>query len=367
MDYAGQAAVVLEHGATTENIFYRLCPAPLLFPLIGLATLATIIASQSIITGAFSMTRQAMRLGWMPRMQITQTSDEGYGQIYVGAVNWLLMLVTISLTVAFKKSDNLAAAYGIAVSATMLMTTALLFIAMREILRLSLLASCVVAGAFLVVDSAFFLANLVKIEEGGYVPLLLATVIYGLMYSWHRGVSAIIERIAENPDPIETFMARLATERIARPPGTAVFLTRSLKDTPPVVAWYVTHARALQQQVIAITVETTSTPRVAEDTRFSIAEVAPGFWRAVARYGFMERPDVPRLLEDFSTKGCTIDLSDVTYYVGLETIIPREDGKGLPSWLVVVFAALHRNAAHVTDVFNFPRDRVMEIGRQVAI
>jgi len=367
LNYAGQAAVVLEHGATTENIFYRLCPAPLLFPLIGLATLATIIASQSIITGAFSMTRQAMRLGWMPRMQITQTSDEGYGQIYVGAVNWLLMLVTISLTVAFKKSDNLAAAYGIAVSATMLMTTALLFIAMREILRLSLLASCVVAGAFLVVDSAFFLANLVKIEEGGYVPLLLATVIYGLMYSWHRGVSAIIERIAENPDPIETFMARLATERIARPPGTAVFLTRSLKDTPPVVAWYVTHARALQQQVIAITVETTSTPRVAEDTRFSIAEVAPGFWRAVARYGFMERPDVPRLLEDFSTKGCTIDLSDVTYYVGLETIIPREDGKGLPSWLVVVFAALHRNAAHVTDVFNFPRDRVMEIGRQVAI
>ena len=367
LNYAGQAAVVLEHGATAENIFYRLCPAPLLFPLIGLATLATIIASQSIITGAFSMTRQAMRLGWMPRLQITQTSDEGYGQIYVGAVNWLLMLVTISLTIAFKKSDNLAAAYGIAVSATMLMTTALLFIAMREILRLSLLASCVVAGAFLVVDGAFFLANLVKIEEGGYVPLLLATVIYGVMYSWHRGMSAIVERIAENPHPIETFMARLATDRIARPPGTAVFLTRSPKDTPPVVAWYVAHARALQQQVVAITVETTSTPRVADNTRFSIAEVAPGFWRAVAQYGFMERPDVPRLLKDFGTKGCTIDLSDVTYYVGLETIIPREDGKGLPRWLVVFFAVLHRNAAHLTDVFNFPRDRVMEIGRQVAI
>src|SRR5215467_1429789 len=367
LNYAGQAAVVLEHGATTENIFYRLCPAPLLFPLIGLATLATIIASQSIITGAFSMTRQAMRLGWMPRMQITQTSDEGYGQIYVGAVNWLLMLVTIGLTIAFKKSDNLAAAYGIAVSATMLMTTALLFIAMREILRLSLVASCVVAGAFLVVDSAFFLANLVKIEEGGYVPLLLATVVYGVMYSWHRGMSAIFERIAENPGPIDTFMARFAAARIGRPPGTAVFLTRSLKDTPPVVDWYVKHARALQQQVVAITVETTSTPRVAEDTRFSIAEVAPGFWRAVAQYGFMERPDVPRLLKDFGTKGCTIDLSDVTYYVGLETIIPREDGKGLPRWLVFLFAALHRNAAHVTDVYNFPRDRVMEIGRQVAI
>jgi KUP system potassium uptake protein len=367
LNYAGQAAVVLEHGATADNIFYRLCPAPLLFPLIGLATLATIIASQSIITGAFSMTRQAMRLGWMPRMEITQTSDEGYGQIFVSAVNWLLMIVTIGLTIVFKKSDNLAAAYGIAVSATMLMTTALLFIAMREILRWSLLVSCAVAGAFLVVDSAFFFANLVKVEDGGYVPLLLATAVYVVMYIWHRGVSAISERIGENPIPIETFMARLATDRIARPPGTAVFLTRSLKDTPPVVAWYVLHARALQQQVVAITVETTSTPWVAEDTRFSIAEVAPSFWRAVAQYGFMERPDVPRLLEEFGTKGCTIDLSNVTYYIGLETIIPREDGNGLPRWLVVLFAAMYRNAAHVTDVFNFPRDRVMEIGRQVAI
>jgi KUP system potassium uptake protein len=367
LNYAGQAAVVLEHGATADNIFYRLCPAPLLFPLIGLATLATIIASQSIITGAFSMTRQAMRLGWMPRMEITQTSDEGYGQIFVGAVNWLLMVVTIGLTIAFKKSDNLAAAYGIAVSATMLMTTALLFIAMREILRWSLLVSCAVAGAFLVVDSAFFLANLVKVEDGGYVPLLLATAVYAVMYIWHRGVSAISERIAENPIPIDTFMARLASERIARPAGTAVFLTRSLKDTPPVVAWYVMHARALQQQVVAITVETTSTPWVAEDTRFSIAEVAPSFWRAVAHYGFMERPDVPRLLKQLGTKGCTINLSNVTYYVALETIISREDGKGLPRWLVVLFAAMHRNTAHVTDVFNFPRDRVMEIGRQVAI
>ena len=181
LNYAGQAAVILAHGATSENIFYRLCPAPLLLPLIALATLATIIASQSIITGAFSMTRQARRLGWMPRMQITQTSDEGYGQIYVGTVNWLLMFVTIGLTIAFKKSDNLAAAYGIAVSATMLMTTVLLFIAMREIWRWSLLTSGAVAGAFFVVDSAFFLSNVTKIEDGGYVPLLLAMAVYALM------------------------------------------------------------------------------------------------------------------------------------------------------------------------------------------
>jgi KUP system potassium uptake protein len=367
LNYAGQAAVVLAHGATSHNIFYRLCPTSLLFPLIALATLATIIASQSIITGAFSMTRQAMQLGWMPRMQITQTSDEGYGQIYVGTVNWLLMLVTIGLTIAFKKSDNLAAAYGIAVSATMLMTTALLFIAMREILRWSRLTSGAIAGTFLIVDSAFFLANLIKIEEGGYVPILLAMAIYAVMYSWHRGVSALSQWIAEHPIPVDTFMASLAADRVARPPGTAVFLTRALRDTPPVLAWYVKHSRALQEQVVAITVETASTPWIADDNRFSIVEVAPRFWRAVVRYGFMERPDVPRLLIEFGTKGCAVDLSDVTYYVGLETIVAREDGKGLPRWLVALFAAMQRNAAHVTDVFNFPRDRVMEIGRQVAI
>jgi KUP system potassium uptake protein len=206
-----------------------------------------------------------------------------------------------------------------------------------------------------------------KIEEGGYVPLLLAMGVYAVMYIWHRGRSAIAERIAEDPIPIDAFMAKLATDRILRPPGTGVFLTRSLEGTPPVVAWYVKHARALQQRVVAITVETTSTPWVAEDARFEILEVAPDFWRAVARYGFMERPDVPRLLKEFGTKGCATDLSDVTYFVGLETIVAREDGKGLPRWLVVLFAAMHRNAAHVPDVFNFPRERVMEIGRQVAI
>jgi KUP system potassium uptake protein len=367
LNYAGQGAVVLVHGVTEQNIFYRLCPEPLLLPLIVLATLATIIASQSIITGAFSMTRQAMRLGWMPRMKVTQTSGEGYGQIYVATVNWLLMAATIGLTVAFKKSDNLAAAYGIAVSATMLMTTALLFIAMREILRWSPLVSAAVAGAFLVVDGVFFLANLVKIEEGGYVPLLLAGAVYAVMYIWHRGVSAIAERIGENALPIETYMAKLAADGVVRPAGTAVFLTRSTKDAPPVVAWYVQHAHALQAQVVALTVITASIPWVKEDGRFSLVEVAPGFWRAVARFGFMERPDVPRLLSGFATRGCAIDFSRVTYFVGLETIVPRDDGGGLPRWFVALFAAMHRNAPHISDVLNFPREHVMEIGRQVAI
>src|ERR1700675_2050668 len=226
LNYAGQAALVLEGAPTDGNIFFRLCPAVLLIPFVVLATVATIIASQSIITGAFSMTRQAIQLGWLPRLQIKQTSSEGYGQIYVGVVNWLLMIVTIGLTIGFGKSDNLAAAYGIAVSLTMLMTSALLFIAMREIWNWSLLAAGSVAAFFLVVDGAFFLANLTKVAEGGYVPLLLAIAVYGVMWIWHRGAAAVTARLHEQLIPIPDFIAKIKANHIPRVAGTAVFLTR---------------------------------------------------------------------------------------------------------------------------------------------
>ncbi len=196
-NYAGQAALVLEGAPTDGNIFYRLCPAPLLTPLIVLATAATIIASQSIITGAYSMTRQAIQLGWLPRLIIKQTSEEGYGQIYVGAVNWLLMIVTLGLTLGFGKSDNLAAAYGVAVSLTMFMTSALLFIAMREIWLWSLPAAGAVAALFLIIDGGFFVANMAKVLEGGYVPLVLAILVYGVMWIWHRGAVQVHDRVEE--------------------------------------------------------------------------------------------------------------------------------------------------------------------------
>src|SRR5262245_6958 len=197
LNYAGQAALVLQGETTSGNIFFRLCPSALLVPLVVLATVATIIASQSIITGAFSMTRQAIQLGWLPRLRISQTSAEGYGQIYVGAVNWLLMIVTVGLTIGFGKSDNLAAAYGIAVSATMLMTSALLFIAMREIWGWSMAAAGALAGAFFLVDAAFFAANITKIAQGGYVPLILAALVYGVMLIWHIGATAVTARIQD--------------------------------------------------------------------------------------------------------------------------------------------------------------------------
>ena len=367
LSYAGQGAYLLAHGPSEVNIFYRLCPPMLLLPLVVLATISTIIASQSIITGAFSMTRQAIRLGWLPRFHITQTSEEGYGQIYVGAVNWLLMLVTIALALTFRKSDNLASAYGIAVATTMLMTTVLLFIAMREIWQWNLLTAGLLAGAFLLVDLAFFGANAMKIKDGGYVPILLGAGVYSIMHIWHSGVIAMRERLGETAIPIDTFLSGLPVTGIVRVPGTAIFLTRSETGTPPVVAWYAEHANALQENVVAITILTEQKPWVDDANRATLIEVAPNFWRVTARYGFLERPDVTRLLETVKARGCRIDLDKATYFVGLETIVSREDGRGLPRWMVLIFAALQRNAAHVSDAFNFPRDRLIEIGRTVDI
>ena len=367
LNYAGQAALVLEGAPTSDNIFYQLCPPWLLIPLLVLATVATIIASQSIITGAFSMTRQAIQLGWMPRLQITQTSEEGYGQIYVGTVNWLLMLVTLGLTIGFGKSDNLASAYGIAVSMTMLMTTVLLFIAMREIWQWSLPLAGAVAGVFLVVDAAFAAANLQKIADGGYVPVLLAVVVYGTMWIWHRGVQAMRERIEQTVMPIDTLLSRLAEHKIPRVPGTAVFLTRTLRDAPPVLVWHLKHNRALHQYVVVVTVITELVPWAAADARLEVQQMAPEFWRLTAHYGFMERPDLPELLRRAAAAHCEVDLSDVTYYVGHETVVASDDERHLPRWVEMLFAAMQRNAARVTEFYRLPRESVVEIGREIAV
>jgi KUP system potassium uptake protein len=367
LNYAGQTALVLNGSPTGENIFYALCPKALLGPFVVLATAATIIASQSIITGAFSMTRQAIQLGWLPRLRIKQTSSLGYGQIYVGIVNWLMMIVTIGLTLIFRKSDNLAAAYGIAVSATMLMTSVLLFIAMREYLRWSLAISVAVAGCFIVVDSAFFLANTAKIAEGGYVPLALAALVYGIMWVWHSGQQAVIEAMTSKLIPIDDFMAGLAEKGVPRVPGTAVFLTRSKQGVPPVMSWHVKHNRALHERIMVLNVSIEPVPLVRREDRLRFDLEARNFWRATAYFGFMERPDIPPVLREAKEKGCNLLLDDVTYYVGRETVVSREDGGGLPEWEEGLFATMERNAAQVTDFFRLPVDQVVEIGRQVAI
>jgi len=247
------------------------------------------------------------------------------------------------------------------------MTSALLFIAMREIWGWSMLAAGSVAAFFLVVDGAFFLANLTKIAEGGYVPLILAVSVYGVMWIWHRGAAAVSVRMHEALIPVPEFMAGIAAKHIPRVPGTAVFLTRTERDTPPVMVWHVKHNRALHEHLFVLRVEILSVPWVASSNRITIEEVAPNFWRAEARFGFMERPHIPELLTTSKALGCTIDLDDVTYYVGHETVVGREDGLGLPAWQERLFAVMERNAVHVSDFFSLPNDQVVEIGRQVAI
>jgi KUP system potassium uptake protein len=367
LNYAGQAAIVLSGASTSDNIFFRLCPQPLLLPLVVLATCATIIASQSIITGAFSMTRQAIQLGWLPRLRIKQTSEVGFGQIYVATINWLLMVVTVSLTLAFRKSDNLAAAYGIAVSLTMLMTSALLFMAMREIWGWSVWASGALAGALICVDGSFFSANLVKVADGGYVPLLLAAAVYALMLTWHRGSAAVTRLAAQRVVPVAEFLADIEARHVPRVPGTAVFISRTASDTPPVMRWHVQKNRALHQKLFVLKVITESVPWIEEDQRLKVTELAPDFWRATAHYGFMERPDIPRLLLQTPQFGCALQLDDVTYYVGHETIVHAEDGTGLWRWEEQLYAAMARNALHVSDFLRLPSDGVVEIGRQIAI
>jgi len=320
LNYAGQTAIVLAGAPTDGNIFYRLCPGALLTPLVVLATIATVIASQSIITGAFSMTRQAIQLGWLPRLNIRQTSAEGYGQIYIGAVNWTLMIVTLGLTLGFRKSDNLAAAYGIAVSLTMLMTSILLFIAMREI------------------------------------------------WNWPPAAAgAVHARVVADLTPIRAFLDLLHSGRIARVPGTAVFLTRARNETPPVLSWHVRQNRALHEYVLALTLSVASTPRVDPGARVMVERVDNKFWRAEAHYGFMQHPDIAAVLAECKAKGAELELDDVTYYVGHETIVPREGGTGIPHWQEAVFAAMERNEARISDYLKLPHDHVVEIGREIAV
>ena len=367
LNYAGQAAIVLGGASTQGNIFYRLCPQPLLTPLIILATIATVIASQSIITGAFSMTRQAMQLSWLPRMNITQTSEEGYGQIYVGVVNWLLMIVTLGLTIGFGKSDNLAAAYGIAVSATMLMTSVLLFIAMRECWRWPIWAAGAAAGLFVIIDSAFLAANLAKVIQGGWVPLLLASLVYGVMWTWHRGAIEVQRSVEASLTPLSSLLEKLRAGQVARVPGTAVFLTRVKDGTPPVMSWHVRHNRALHEYVLTLTLTVLSVPWTDPEERLNLERIDDRFWRAEARRGFMEHPDVQEILGECKAQGAEIDLDDVTYYVGHETVIPRENGMGMARWQEVLFAAMGRNAERISDYLELPSDQVVEIGREIEI
>ncbi|UAN38345.1 potassium transporter Kup [Enterobacter asburiae] len=367
LNYAGQSALILAGADSKQNLFYTLCPPVLQVPLIILAALATIIASQAIITGAFSMTRQAIQLGWLPRLRIKQTAAESYGQIYIGIINWLLMGVTIGLVVFFKSSDKLAAAYGIAVSLTMLMTTGLLFVAMREVWRWSLASSAVIALCFLVIDATFLFANLIKVLEGGYIPLLMAAAICTVMLIWHRGVKAVSASVGEKGVSVDAFFAQLQQKTVPRVAGSAVFLTRTQNNIPPVMRWHVARNRALQQDVLSLTIDILNVPYVGEEQRIRVEQRAPGYWHGVAQYGFMEHPDIPRLLQGVSEINALFATDDATWYIGHETIVAGEGEAGMAAWQRHIFAFMKRNCTHVINHYHLPSDRVVEISRRVAV
>jgi KUP system potassium uptake protein len=365
LNYGGQTALVVDGAVPADtNPFFLLAPRWLELPLVGLATLATIIASQAIISGVFSMTRQAIQLGLCPRLDITQTSDSGYGQIYVGTVNWLLMIFTLGLTLAFGSSDNLAAAYGIAVSLTMFLTTLLMFRMMRDVWSWSVGSALAVTALLGIVDLSFVSANLTKVREGGWVPLVGASAIFFLMASWHVGRAALADRLKLSKQPMAAFIAAVADVR--RVPGTAVYLTRNPELTPLALLHSLRHFEVLHERVIVLHVETEHVPRVPTAGRGTVTSLGSNFFQLDLRYGFVEHPNIPRALGRCTAECGQIDPEQTTYILSREVI-----GSAHPSRLNFIvrkiFAWMHHNAGDAVQLFRIPRERLVELGASVEI
>ncbi|MGP0091015.1 MAG: potassium transporter Kup [Xanthobacteraceae bacterium] len=365
MNYAGQAALLVGGAVPADaNPFFMLCPAVMQVPLVGLATIATIIASQAIISGAFSMTRQAIQLGLCPRLHITQTSAEGYGQIYVGFVNWVLMALTLGLALAFRSSDNLAAAFGVAVSLTMLLTSMLMFLAMREVWRWSLPLSLAVAGLFVVVDLSFVCANLMKVFEGGWVPLVVAALVFFLMSTWREGRTGLLHVLERDTLPLADFIASVRAK--PRVPGTAVYMTSRTDVVPVPLLHNLKHNKVLHTRIVLLRVVTENVPRVAPERRIEVADLGDNFHAVVAHYGFMEQPNIPYALEQCRSRQLTFDMMDTSFFVGRVTIVAAK-GSRMNGVRRKLFEVMHRNALSATEFFRIPPNRVVELGGQVEL
>lgn len=366
LNYFGQGALLLLDPSEAQP-FFSLAPPWALYSLVGLATLATIIASQAIISGVFSLTRQAIQLGQSPRLTLVQTSSEEIGQVYLPAVNWFMMIATLWLVLSFRSSDNLAGAYGIAVSGTMVITTVLAFFVMRERWRWSTLTAVAVTAGFLIIDLAFFGANLLKITDGGWFPLAVAIFVFTLMSTWRRGRQLLARRIHKEAESLQDFLQRIAANSPLRVPGTAVFLTVHQGDTPPALLYQLTHTKVLHEQVILLTVITEEVPRVPAAERLEITELSSGFHRVIARYGFMQSPNVPVALRACEALGLKIDLDTTTYYLSRASLIPSDERPGMTLWRDRLFAFMSRNSAWPTAFYKLPPENVIELGIQVEL
>jgi KUP system potassium uptake protein len=367
LSYAGQTAFLIDKGTVTGNPFFQIAPAWSVYPLVVLATIATIIASQAIITGSFSMTRQAMQLGWLPGVAIRQTSDRVYGQIYIPVVNWLLMVATIATTIAFGASDRLAGAYGTAVSTTMLLTTFLLFRAMRDLWKWPLAVAAAVAGIFIVVDTSFFTANLLKIAEGGWLPLTFAAILFVIMITWRRGIEAIRQTLVQAPQTAEKFLSDLRSGAIPRMDGTTVFLTRSTQKVSRLIMDHAHFVGVLPRNAIALSVVFETTPRIAGPTCTVVENVGEGLWHLMARFGFLEIPDLRQAL--LKTRGlpANIDFDNAMFVGTRDLVVSRREDASLRGWRMALFAFLYRNSVKIVDRFNLEPSNAIEIARQIEI
>ena len=367
LNYLGQGALVLDHPAALKNPFYESVPAWALFPMIGLAAAATVIASQAVITGAYSVARQAMQLGYIPRMAIKHTSHETIGQIYVPWINWVLMVAVITLVLTFRTADALASAYGVSVSGTMLIDTMLLALVARATWRNArrwVLPLCLL---FAIVELAFLVANGVKFLEGAWFPLALGVAVFTLLRTWRRGRDLLHAEIRKEGIQLDSFLPGLMLAPPARVPGTAIFLTSQPGVVPHALLHNLKHNKVLHERNIFLTVETLNVPYAPKDKRLKIAPIGEDFYRVQIRFGFMEVPDVPlALMRSCDKGGIHVDPMDTTYFTSRETVFARAHS-GMPMWRDKLFAVMHRNAAPATNFFRIPGNRLVELGSQVEI
>ncbi|MCQ8280017.1 KUP/HAK/KT family potassium transporter [Acetobacteraceae bacterium KSS8] len=367
LNYAGQAAQIVRDPSLAKNSFFSEVPHWGVYPLVILATIATIIASQAIITGAFSLTRQAMQLGWMPGLIIHQTSDEEYGQIYVPLVNWTMMIATIAITVGFGSSARLAGAFGTAVSTTMLLTTILLADVMRNRWRWGWPAILSVVGILLVIDIAFFAANLLKILDGGFVPLLFGLALFVIMITWHEGVARMRASLKATAPDGDAVIAAVRDGRIPRTEGHAVFLTRGPTAVPLLVARHLTMFGALPERVVSLFVRFEATARVPASERVTVQALGEGFWYVEVRFGFVEIPNLVMALEEARRQDCRIDADRAIFFAAHDDIVPKAQRPRMFGPQRLLFALQYRNAVRTPDRFALPRDRFFELGRQIEL
>ena len=366
LNYFGQGALVLENPATIVNPFYKLAPAWALYPLVGLATAATVIASQALVSGAYSLTMQAIQLGYSPRMQIDHTSAKERGQIYMPKINWALMIACIGLVLGFGSSSNLASAYGVAVTATMVITSILFYVAARRLWNWPMWKAGLLTAIFLGIEIPLFAANLLKVHHGGWFPLVAAAVVFVLMATWKTGRAMLGNRLRSAVLPIDVFLKDIGEHPVHRVKGTAVFLSSNPNGTPLALMHNLKHNQVLHERVVILTIQTVEVPHVDPAERVEVEELACGFHRIIGRFGFMEDPDVPQVFAASEAHGFKLQDAKTTYFLSRETII-ASDKPGMFMWRERLFAFMSRNAQSATAFFRLPPNRVVELGMQVEI